>query len=119
MLQGNGALRSTLVDMSKFLEAQLLVEGNIIIPSSQPMSTSLRQSSPNTHQQPPLTTAQEKIYMAMSALGSGGTGRTIEACTCVSDWCEGLLCPLPNPVQEVVTESGTTLYTSGLQVGTR
>jgi hypothetical protein len=46
-------------------------------------------------------------------------GGISDACTCVSEWCEGWLCPLPNPVHEKVTKFGTTQFTSGLIKGGR
>lgn len=42
-----------------------------------------------------------------------------EACTCVSGWCEGNLCPLSNPVKERITDGGITYYTSGGVPGRR
>ena len=98
VLQGNGALRSTLPDMSKFLEATLRVEGGFI-----------DKDSPN------LTPLQRVCYEAIENMGT----HEAEACTCVSGWCEGNLCPLPNPVKERVTDSGVTKYTSGGMPGRR
>jgi hypothetical protein len=63
-----------------------------------------------------LTPGQQSCYQAVKKLGGH---RHKEACTCVSGWCEGNLCTLPNPVQEQITDSGVTHYTSGGVVGSR
>ena len=94
VLQGNGALRSTLPDMSKFLAVSLLVEEEFL-------------NASNAAQD--LTPHQQIVYDAIKHLGT----QRKEACTCVSGWCEGNLCPLPNPVKELITDSGATAYTSG------
>ena len=96
VLQGNGALRSTLPDMSKFLSASLRTFGGY------------------TDLDPTSDTVQE----AIKKLGDDST-EMAEACTCVSGWCEGNLCPLPNPVKERITDSGSTIYTSGGIIGRR
>ena len=36
-----------------------------------------------------------------------------DACSCVSSWCEGNLCPLPNPAAEKISRGGVEHYTSG------
>lgn len=98
VLQGNGALRSTLTDMASFLVVTLLVEGGFI-----------------EQNQDKLTPQQQSCYQAIKALNE----HSEDACTCVSGWCEGNLCTLPNPVQEQITDSGTTIYTSGGLPGKR
>jgi len=100
VLQGNGALRSTLPDMSKFLAASLLVGGELTHLLADPNS--------NT----------STVHEAIKNLGDESTEQK-DACTCVSGWCEGNLCPLPNPVKERITDSGATIYTSGGVVGRR
>jgi hypothetical protein len=100
VLQGNGALRSTLLDMSKFLKISLRVEGGF------------------GYEHKDVTPMQKILYEAVEVLGDHNPDQK-EACTCVSGWCEGNLCPLPNPVKERITDSGITIYTSGGLLGRR
>lgn len=101
VFQGNGALRSTLPDMGEFLKVSLLVDGGYF--------------ENNTES---LTPMQKICYEAVRVLNDRRQDQK-EACTCVSGWCEGNLCPLPNPVKEKVTDSGVTKYTSGGVPGNR
>jgi len=100
VLQGNGALRSTLPDMSRFLEATLRVEGGFV-----------------EQLEPEFTPTQHILYESIKVRKKLLVHK--EACTCVSGWCEGNLCPLPNPVKEMITDGGTTVYTSGGVYGGR
>jgi hypothetical protein len=100
-LQGNGALRSTLNDMAKFMLVALYVDADLPIPVDESLYGGL----------PTLSDAVTKIYNAMVIQHSLDDAKL--ACSCVSDWCEGLLCPLPNPYNEIITIGGLEGYTSG------
>lgn len=101
-LQGNGALRSTLNDMAKYLVVALYVDAGTPTPIDEALYGSLPEPSDE------LT----KVYNAMKMAHSEDY-RSDLACSCVSDWCEGLLCPLPNPNDEFITPGGIEGYTSG------
>jgi CubicO group peptidase (beta-lactamase class C family) len=100
-LQGNGAIRSTLNDMAKFMLVSLYVDAGAPTPVDESLYGGL----------PTLSAAITKIYDAM--LIQHSLDDTKLACSCVSDWCEGLLCPLPNPYDEFITLGGIEGYTSG------
>jgi CubicO group peptidase (beta-lactamase class C family) len=100
-LQGNGAIRSTLNDMAKFMLVALYVDAGLPIPVDESLYGGL----------PTPSDAVTKIYNAMVIQHS--LEDTKLSCGCVSDWCEGLLCLLPNPNNEVITIGGIEGYTSG------
>jgi CubicO group peptidase (beta-lactamase class C family) len=100
-LQGNGAVRSTLNDMAKFMLVALYVDAGLPTPVDESLYGGL----------PTPSDAVTKIYNAMVMQHS--LDDTKLSCSCVSDWCEGLLCPLPNPYNEVITIGGMEGYTSG------
>jgi CubicO group peptidase (beta-lactamase class C family) len=100
-LQGNGAIRSTLNDMAKFMLVALYVDAGLPTPVDESLYSGLPTSSD----------AVTKIYDAMVLQHS--LEDTQLSCSCVSGWCEGLLCPLPNPYNEVITIGGIEGYTSG------
>lgn len=107
VLQGNGALRSTLRDMGKFFTAMFLI-GQRRVADWEHLAfiEDKEQFSP-----PP-----NLVSTFLDIFDDKGT---FEACTCVSDWCEGWLCPQPNPVHEMINTGGATTYTSGLKFGFR
>jgi CubicO group peptidase (beta-lactamase class C family) len=94
-LQGNGALRSTLNDMSKYMLAALYVDAGLPTPIDKSKYGGL----------PPPSNALTKLFKAMK-IAHSEADRADLACSCVSDWCEGLLCPLPNPNDEFITPGG-------------
>jgi CubicO group peptidase (beta-lactamase class C family) len=100
-LQGNGALRSTLNDMAKYMLVALYVDAGLPAPVDESLYGGL----------PTPSDALTKVYNAMVIQHS--LEGTQLACSCVSDWCEGLLCPLPNPYNEFITVGGMEGYTSG------
>jgi CubicO group peptidase (beta-lactamase class C family) len=100
-LQGNGAIRSTLNDMAKFMLVALYVDADLPTPVDESLYDGL----------PTPSDAVTKIYNAMVIQHSLDDSKM--SCSCVSDWCEGLLCPLPNPYNEVITTGGIEGYTSG------
>jgi CubicO group peptidase (beta-lactamase class C family) len=100
-LQGNGALRSTLNDMAKFLLVALYVDAGLPTPVDESLYGGL----------PVPSDALTKVYNAMVIQHS--LDDTQLACSCVSDWCEGSLCSLPNPYDEFITLGGMEGYTSG------
>jgi hypothetical protein len=100
-LQGNGAIRSTLNDMAKFMLVSLYVDADL----PTPVDASLYGGLPTP------SDAVTKVYNAMVMQHS--LEETKLSCSCVSDWCEGLLCPLPNPYNEVISIGGIEGYTSG------
>ena len=69
--------------MSRFLEASVRLEGGFVDLSSQ----------------------SAVVQEAIRKLGDHSLDQT-EACVCVSGWCEGNLCPLPNPAKERITDGG-------------
>lgn len=79
-LQGNGALRSTLNDMSKYMLAALYVDAGMPTPIDETLYGGL----------PPPSEALDKFYKAMTIAHSEADSTDL-ACSCVSDWCEGLL----------------------------
>eukprot|EP00418_Pyrodinium_bahamense_P092688 CAMPEP_0179034516 /NCGR_PEP_ID=MMETSP0796-20121207/12649_1 /TAXON_ID=73915 /ORGANISM="Pyrodinium bahamense, Strain pbaha01" /LENGTH=589 /DNA_ID=CAMNT_0020730787 /DNA_START=60 /DNA_END=1829 /DNA_ORIENTATION=- len=89
VLQGNGALRSTLNDMGKFLGAMLLID------TGSEGEGAVRKGMP-------LHTAFERALVDDAS-----------ACSCVSGWCEGILCDLPNPYAMRITMGGVEGYSSG------
>ncbi|CAB9500159.1 Beta-lactamase [Seminavis robusta] len=101
-LQGNGALRSTLEDVSKYLLAALYVDAGMPTPIDESVFGGL----------PPASDEITKLYDALAIAHSLENAATA-ACTCVSNWCEGLLCPLPNPNNEFITSGGFEGYSSG------
>jgi CubicO group peptidase (beta-lactamase class C family) len=100
-LQGNGAVRSTLNDMAKFMLVALYVDADLPTPVDETLYGGL----------PAPSDALTKVYNAMVIQHS--LDDTQLSCSCVSDWCEGLLCPLPNPYNEIITVGGIEGYTSG------
>lgn len=94
-LQGNGALRSSLNDMAKYMLAALYVDAG----QPTPIDESLYGGLPGPSEE--LT----KLFNAM-AIAHSTENKADLACSCVSDWCEGLLCPLPNPNDEFITPGG-------------
>jgi len=54
---------------------------------------------------PPPSDELTKLFNAMTIAHSEADKEDL-ACSCVSDWCEGLLCPLPNPNDEFITPGG-------------
>ena len=100
-LQGNGAVRSTLNDMAKFMLVALYVDADLPTPVDESLYGGL----------PIASDALTKVYNAMVIQHSLDDSQL--SCSCVSDWCEGLLCPLPNPYNEVITIGGIEGYTSG------
>lgn len=100
-LQGNGALRSTLNDMAVFLWVALYVDAGLPTPVDEAVYGGL----------PAPSDALTKVYNAMT-IQHGIEGSDL-ACSCVSDWCEGSLCELPNPNGEFITLGGIEGYTSG------
>lgn len=106
-LQGNGALRSTLNDMAKYMLVALYVDAGVPTPVDEILYGGL----------PAPSEALTKVYNAMVIQHS--LDDTQLACSCVSDWCEGLLCPLPNPYDEFITLGGIEGYTSGAVPGWR
>ena len=94
-LQGNGALRSTLNDMIKYMWFALWIDAGAPTPADPMLYTGLPPSSP----------ALDKLITAKT-IAHSEADRTDLACRCVSDWCEGLLCPLPNPNDEFITPGG-------------
>jgi CubicO group peptidase (beta-lactamase class C family) len=100
-LQGNGAVRSTLNDMAKFMLVALYVDAGLPTPVDESMYGGL----------PTPSDAVTKIYNAMIVQHSLDDAKL--SCSCVSGWCEGLLCPLPNPYNEEITIGGIEAYTSG------
>ena len=107
-LQGNGALRSTLNDMLKFMIVALYVDAGMPTPMDESLYGGL----------PPPSEELSKVYEALS-MAQSEMYRADLACSCVSDWCEGLLCPLPNPNDEFITPGGMEGYTSGGILGWR
>ena len=101
-LQGNGALRSTLNDMAKYLLVVLYVDAGLPTPIDESLYGGL----------PPPSDGLTKVYSALT-MAHSEEHRSDLACSCVSDWCEGLLCPLPNPNDEFITPGGIEGYTSG------
>ena len=99
-LQGNGALRSTLNDMAKYLNVALYVDAGM---------------PEDTSEFAPLPPSSEALTLVLDALAEAHSldHREDLACSCVSDWCEGLLCPLPNPNDEFITPGGFEGYHSG------
>eukprot|EP00808_Paulinella_micropora_P010011 g52679.t1 len=95
VLQGNGALRSTLNDMGKFLSEQLRIDHGGAKAASAATPAALAQ-------------AMEQAHSIVA-----------DACSCVSDWCEGILCQLPNPFHEKISIGGIEYYTSGSIPGWR
>lgn len=100
-LQGNGALRSTINDMAKFLMFSLYVDAGKPTPVDENKYPGF----------PAKTEAITKIMNAMTIQHS--TKDSDLACSCVSDWCEGSICDLPNPNGELITLGGIEGYTSG------
>ena len=94
-LQGNGALRSTLNDMTKYMLAALYVDAGMPTPIDDTLYGGL----------PAPSEELSKLYKAMKIAHSEEHKADL-ACSCVSDWCEGLLCPLPNPNDEFITPGG-------------
>ena len=94
-LQGNGALRSTLNDMTKYLLAALYVDAGMPTPIDQRLYGGL----------PPPSKELDALFRAMT-ISHSEERKSDLACTCVSDWCEGLLCPLPNPNDDFITLGG-------------
>ena len=111
VLQGNGAFRSTLKDMGSFIEQLMLNDLKPPTEVAAEANKNLRTDGNTTDEQ--LTTLLKALDLVSD------TGHVDEACTCVSNWCEGWLCPLPNPVEEFTTLMGTTTFTSALQQGQR
>eukprot|EP00977_Amphora_coffeiformis_P015475 scaffold4511_cov171-Amphora_coffeaeformis.AAC.41 len=79
-LQGNGAIRSTLNDMTKYMLAALYVDAGM----PTPIDDSLYGELPSPSE------ALDKFYKAMMIAHSEADSTDL-ACSCVSDWCEGLL----------------------------
>ena len=94
-LQGNGALRSSLNDMSKYMIAALYVDAGMPTPIDENLYGGL----------PPPSGELDTLFRAMKIAHSEEHKADL-ACSCVSDWCEGLLCPLPNPNDEFITPGG-------------
>ncbi|GHP04575.1 hypothetical protein PPROV_000332900 [Pycnococcus provasolii] len=90
VLQGNGALRSTVEDMARFLTFALAASKRTTMTATPPL---LR-----------------RIFQRALALEGW-------ACECVSDYCEGVLCALPNAVRAVVALGGMERYTASLIPG--
>jgi CubicO group peptidase (beta-lactamase class C family) len=111
-LQGNGALRSTLNDMAKYLRVALYVDAGM--PTLLSANETMLQFGPL----PAPSLALDQVYQALKTAQSL-EHRTDLACACVSDWCEGLLCPLPNPNDEFITPGGFEGYHSGGRLGWR
>lgn len=102
VLQGNGALRSTLNDVSKFLQFVLYVDAGLPTPYDE------QKFGPS----PPASDGLDKLIAVFKneALEDGDAG----ACSCVSDWCEGFLCPLPSDAADIIiTAGGFEGYKSG------
>jgi len=95
VIQGNGALRSTLRDMAKFLQAYLAIDA-----VNQGHSEAVAWAGVNFD-------PKKFRCFAQTLVG------VMPACTCVSGFCEGNMCPLPNTLQELITPSGVEEYTSG------
>ena len=91
VLQGNGALRSTLPDIGKFIEYLMI--------------------SSYTNKDQVTDAIQQNLYNALHEIKE--LGGIEDACTCVSGWCEGWLCSLPNGEGLELTKLGVELYTSG------
>lgn len=91
VLQGNGALRSTLPDIGKFMEYLMI--------------------SSYTSKDQVTDAIQQNLYNALHEIKE--LGGIEDACTCVSGWCEGWLCSLPSGEGLEVTKLGVELYTSG------
>jgi CubicO group peptidase (beta-lactamase class C family) len=100
-LQGNGAIRSTLNDMAKFMLVALYVDAGLPTPVDAKLYAGL----------PTASAALTKVYTAMTIQHSMDDAQL--SCSCVSDWCEGLLCQLPNPYNEIISVGGMEGYTSG------
>lgn len=94
-LQGNGALRSSLNDMTKYMLAALYVDAGMPTPIDESLYGGL----------PPPSPELDRFFKAMK-IAHSEADRSDLACSCVSDWCEGLLCPLPNPNDEFITPGG-------------
>ena len=97
VLAGNGALRSTLPDMGKFMMHTM-------------MSNFSR--SYTGHDDDAQMAFAYKI-MGDSIQATKSRGGIVDACPCVSDWCEGWLCPLPSEEGLEITSLGVEYYTSG------
>jgi hypothetical protein len=106
-LQGNGAVRSTLNDMAKFMLVALYTDAGLPTPVDESLYSGLPASSD----------AVTKLYDAMVLQHS--LEDTQLSCSCVSGWCAGLLCQLPNPHNEVIAIGGMEGHTSGSVPGWR
>ena len=103
-LQGNGALRSTLNDIAKFLRFMLYIDAGTPTPYNETLF------GPAFPPSDALT--------RLTALVGDKDGAIDLACSCVSDWCEGYLCPLPDPSMKsdldlIITPGGWEGYTIG------
>ena len=94
--------------MAKYLLAVLYVDAGMPTPIDESLYGGLPSSSDG------LT----KVYNALKMAHSEEHRKDL-ACSCVSDWCEALLCPLPNPNDEFITPGGIEGYTSGGILGWR
>jgi len=108
-LQGNGAFRSTQNDMAKFLRFMLFIDSSAEVYDE----TLFGPAFPPSDELTRLTAVLKGESGAMSF------GDDL-ACSCVSDWCEGYLCPLPGasasgipPRDLIITAGGWEGYTSG------
>eukprot|EP00985_Skeletonema_marinoi_P008632 scaffold3952_cov191-Skeletonema_marinoi.AAC.3 len=108
-LQGNGAFRSTQNDMAKFLRFMLFIDSSAEVYDETLFGPAFPPSDELTR---------------LTAVLKGGSGAMSFgddlACSCVSDWCEGYLCPLPDasasgipPRDLIITAGGWEGYTSG------
>ncbi len=108
-LQGNGALRSTLNDVAKFLRFMLYIDAGAPTPYNETLFGPAF----------PPSDALTRLTALVGDDKDGGLsfGHDL-ACSCVSGWCEGYLCPLPDPSIEadldlVITPGGWEGYTIG------
>ena len=102
-LQGNGALRSTLRDMATFLRFKLYIDAG----SPMPRDTTL--FGPGH----PPSKALDKLTLVLTKANNPEESGNELACSCVSGWCEGYLCP-HKPLKPLdILPTGLEMYTSG------
>ena len=102
VIQGNGALRSTLNDVVEFLRLMLYINAGSPMPYNETLFGPAH----------PPSEALTRLSRVLS--NEAMTGGKDLACSCVSDWCEGYLCPIPNPSDNlIITAGGWEGYTSG------
>ena len=103
-LQGNGALRSTLNDVAKFLRLMLYLDAGMPVPYNETLFG-------------PPPPPSEDLTKLVAVLKTGAIEFASNlACSCVSDWCEGYLCVLPTfgSVRDlIITAGGFEGYSSG------